>query len=149
MANSKRKEYQSFLDDLKLRYWSAPINLGKFSLGAVRFRPYARGMGKVATAPGIINKEILILEKQTEDQSFAVFNDRESAVENLQERRKPYLYTGIFLLVFILYMVLSPSMEAELAPWIMIILGAFIAYCFYFVVFLGVQIRQLMGRNDA
>lgn len=149
MANSKRKDYEAFLQELNLQHWSAPINQGKFSLGAVRFRPYARGMGKLATAPGMINKEILIVEKHTADQSFAIFNDRESSLENLRERRKPYLYTGIFMLVFILCMILSPSMEASLAPWVMIILGAFIAYCCYFIVFLGGQIRQLTEKNDA
>ena len=38
--------------------------MGKLSFGEIRLRPDVKGWGLLATSPGTINKELLILEKK-------------------------------------------------------------------------------------
>ncbi|WP_018750576.1 hypothetical protein [Paenibacillus sanguinis] len=37
-----------------------------FMDGKLRWRPYGKGWGQIATSPGTFNKELLILEKKRE-----------------------------------------------------------------------------------
>ena len=54
-ANSachKEKEYKVFYKNINLNY----------SIGKVRWRPFAGKYGRIATSPGNFNKELLIVE---------------------------------------------------------------------------------------
>ncbi len=99
MSNKERKEYLKFLNDMNLNVFSAPINIGKISLGNVRLRPYNLPEGMIATYPGMINKEILIIESDGA-KDVPVFSDRESKTEDIRRRKAPYYYllvVGIIL----------------------------------------------------
>lgn len=62
MSNTERKKYSDFLKEMNLKVFTAPLNIGKFSLGNVKLRPYNSPKAMIATYPGMINKEILIIE---------------------------------------------------------------------------------------
>jgi hypothetical protein len=62
-SHSKAMDYRKYLDGMGFRSFTKNINLN-FSFGKVRWRPYAKGMGQIATSPGGFNKELLILEKK-------------------------------------------------------------------------------------
>lgn len=58
--------YMEYLRERQMTFFSKAINLGKFSYGSLRWRPYGRKWGTFATAPGTINSEILILEREND-----------------------------------------------------------------------------------
>lgn len=58
---SKAKNYRVYLEEMGFRTLTKNINLN-FSYGKVKWRPYAKGLGQIATSPGGFNKELLIVE---------------------------------------------------------------------------------------
>ncbi|WP_410767921.1 DUF2812 domain-containing protein [Fontibacillus sp. BL9] len=70
VGDKSKKELKAY-KDLQKQYgrnvFSKGINIGKFSFGAVRWRPYAGKRGRFATSPGMINSELLIIESKIED----------------------------------------------------------------------------------
>ena len=40
MSNTERKKYSDFLKEMNFKVFTAPLNIGKFSLGNVKLRPY-------------------------------------------------------------------------------------------------------------
>jgi hypothetical protein len=99
-SNAQRKEYESFLDEMGINYFEKPLNIGQFSIGKVKCRPYANKGGKVATSWGMINRELLILEKEYNGKTFKIYSNVEDKIQALKERRKPHLY----LLTLVLFM---------------------------------------------
>ena len=68
-------DYQAFLKDLGLTTHIKPLALGRYASHAATLRPYARGRAMFATAPGMINKEILIIEKSNDGKPFEIHTD--------------------------------------------------------------------------
>ncbi|NLV89248.1 MAG: DUF2812 domain-containing protein [Tissierellia bacterium] len=46
------REYERFLEESNIRYMEKPANIGKVSIGSVRWRPYADKGAKIATSKG-------------------------------------------------------------------------------------------------
>lgn len=65
----KQKDYMSFLEETGYRVMTKNINIS-LSVGKVRWRPYGQGAGQIATAPGGINKELIIIEKKADGKPF-------------------------------------------------------------------------------
>lgn len=99
-SNANRKEYERFLDEMGLKYFEKPMNIGQFSIGKVKCRPYANKGGRVATSWGMINREILILEKENNGKPFNIYSNVEDKIQAMKERRKPHIY----MLTFVLFM---------------------------------------------
>jgi len=70
-----------------------PLNLGQFSVGKIQYRPYANKGGKWATSRGMINRELLILEKENDGKPFNIYSNIRDKIMALQERRKPHFYS--------------------------------------------------------
>lgn len=119
LNNEGRKKYIEFLDELGINSFSAPINMGKFAIGNVRFRPYADKDGMIATSMGMINREILISEKIDDGKFFETFSDDEDKIENLKKRTKPYIYLLIFTAVIAIWalMELEPFFEFNMLSY--------------------------------
>lgn len=100
---SECKEYESFLSEVEIKYFEKPLNLGQFSVGRVKYRPYANPGGKMATSQGMINRELLILEKRNNGKPFDIYSNISDKIMSLRERRKPYIYLFIFMLLMELY----------------------------------------------
>ena len=80
------------------------MNLGQFSAGKFQYRPYANPGGKWATSRGMINREILILERENDGKPFDIYSNVKDKITALRERRKPHLYLSSFVLLMELYM---------------------------------------------
>ncbi len=95
------KEYQQFLEEIGIKYYEKPINIGQFSWGGkARFRPFTNSGGRIATSKGMINKELLILEKKNDGKTFEIYSNIEDKIYRLKEIRKPLIYGEIFILFF-------------------------------------------------
>ncbi|WP_207653884.1 DUF2812 domain-containing protein [Clostridium sp. BSD9I1] len=100
---SECKEYENFLGEVEIKYFEKTLNLGQFSVGRVKYRPYANPGGKMATSQGMINRELLILEKRNNGKPFGIYSNVRDKIMSLRERRKPYIYLFIFMLLMELY----------------------------------------------
>lgn len=116
-SNAERKDYENFLEDIEISYYEKPINLGQFSIGRVKYRPYANEDGKLATSVGMINRELLILEKENNGKPFNIYNNVEDKILALKERRKPHIYLSVFMIIMGLYMNLIGKPLIEFSLW--------------------------------
>lgn len=105
MSNNERKRYTEFLNDMNLKVFTAPLNIGKFSFGNIKLRPYNFPKNMIATSPGVINKEILIIESDG-NKEIPVFTDINDRKLDTKRRKMPYYYiiaVSIFLIVLGLF----------------------------------------------
>ncbi|MBA4535988.1 DUF2812 domain-containing protein [Bacillus aquiflavi] len=102
-SNKQRKDYERFLDEMRICYYEKPLNLGQFSLGRVKYRPYANRGGKLATSGRMIDRELLILERENSGKPFTIFTNVKDKIASLKERKKPHYYLLIFILFMELY----------------------------------------------
>lgn len=102
-SDTERKAYESLLDELGIRYYEKPLNLGQFSVGKIQCRPYANKGGKWVTSRGMINRELLILEKENDGKPFNIYSNIKDKIMALRERRKPHFYLMSFILLMELY----------------------------------------------
>ncbi len=98
ISYGKAKEYRSYLDDMGYRTFTKNINLN-FSYGKVRWRPYAKGLGQIATSPGGFNKELLILEKKRDGQPFELHTDVSDKCDTYKAVRQSYRWAVLILLL--------------------------------------------------
>lgn len=102
-SDTERQAYESLLGELGIRYYEKPLNLGQSSVGKIQYRPYANKGGKWATSRGMINRELLILEKENDGKPFNIYTNTRDKIMALQERRKPHFYLMNFVLLMELY----------------------------------------------
>lgn len=102
-SNQERLEYERFLKEMNITFYEKAVDLGRFSIGKIKYRPFADKGGKFATSGGMINRELLILEKKNDGKPFTIYNSILDKAEALKEYRKPYSYYLVFLLVFNIY----------------------------------------------
>jgi hypothetical protein len=95
---NESKKYREFLEELGYRTLYKNINMN-FSIGKVRWRPWAKGMGQIATNSGTFNKELLIVEKQNDGKTFDLHTSAIDIVEYYKPIRNAHIST-VFLAVF-------------------------------------------------
>jgi len=93
------KNYRQFLESMGFRTVTKNINLN-FSFGKARWRPYAKGMGQVATSPGGFNKELLIVEKR-DGKPFELHTDLEDLISNYRAFLNSYLWAAVCSIVLV------------------------------------------------
>lgn len=103
MNNKERKKYTEFLNGMNLKVFTAPLNIGKLSFGNIKLRPYNSPKSMIATSPGMINKEILIIETDG-SKEIPIFSDRDSKNLDINRRKSPYYY---LLFISVLLIVLG------------------------------------------
>lgn len=96
-AYSKIKDYGVHLENMGFRTFSKNINLN-YSYGKVRWRPYAKGMGQIATSPGGYNKELLILEKKRDGSPFNLYTNIQDKLDTYKQFRNAYLWATFMML---------------------------------------------------
>ena len=97
--------YANFLEDMGYKVFFKNINLN-YSVGKVRWRPWAERDGRIATNATTFNREILIVEKANDGKPFELhtsYDDKEKYYRNL---RNPWLF---LLLMFALFAVTEQS----------------------------------------
>lgn len=96
------QDYESFLEESKIRWIEKPGSIGKLSWGNVRYRPYADRGAQLATSGGMIKREFLILERENRSEPFEIYTTVGDQIQALKVRRKPYIYLAIFLSIMFL-----------------------------------------------
>ena len=100
------KDYYDFLEDMGYKVFYKNINLN-YSIGKVRWRPWAEKGGRIATNNSTFNRELLIVEKKNDGKPFELhtsFEDKENYYRNL---RNPWL---LILLMFVIFTVMDRSL---------------------------------------
>lgn len=106
------EDYARFLEDCGYRVFFKNINLN-YSIGKVRWRPWAEQGGQLATNATTFNRELLIVEKENDGKAFALhttYEDKRSYYKNL---RKPWLF--LFLVSAVLGIALRALVWAVFA----------------------------------
>lgn len=94
---------------MSLKVFTDALNIGKFSFTNVILRPYNSPKSMIATSPGMINKEILIIETEGSTE-IPVFSDAESKNLDINRRKAPYyylLYLSVLIILLALFKVID------------------------------------------
>lgn len=100
------KDYYDFLEGMDYKVFYKNINLN-YSIGKIRWRPWAEKDGRIATNNSTFNRELLIVEKKNDGKPFELhtsFEDKENYYRNL---RNPWLS---ILLMFVIFTVMDRSL---------------------------------------
>ena len=98
-SKENAQNYYDFLEEMGYKVFYKNINLN-YSIGKVRWRPWAEKGGKVATNATTFNRELLIVEKEKDGKPFALHTSYEDKENYFQNLRRPWLYLAIFLGIF-------------------------------------------------
>ena len=104
-SKENAKDYSLFLEDMGYKVFFKNINLN-YSVGKVRWRPWAEKGGRIATNATTFNRELLIVEKDNDGKPFELhtsYADKEKYYRNL---RNPWLF---LLLLFALFAIIKHS----------------------------------------
>ncbi len=97
------KNYKEFLEGCGYKVFYKNANLG-FSFGKVRFRPWAKGSGKVATDFTTMYKELLIVEKENDGKPFELHTTVEDKIGYFKNWRNIWAtYFVVFALMCALF----------------------------------------------
>ncbi len=102
---SRAKDYRAYLEGMGFGTMTKNINLN-FSYGKIRWRPYAKGMGQIATLPGGFNKELLIVEKKKDGKPLELHTDVQDKLNVYKAVRLAYFWAvlmafGLVAMTFI------------------------------------------------
>ena len=95
------QDYAEFLRGLGYDVFHKNVNLN-WSVGKVQWRPYGKGLGQVATSPGAINKELLLVGKQRDGKPFQLHTTWADRARQQADFRNAWLALGLLLAVLML-----------------------------------------------
>ena len=111
VADKSKKDsqgYKEFLEGCGYKVFYKNINLN-YSIGKVRFRPWAEGSGKIATNSTTFNKELLIVEKENDGKPFELHTTANDRIEYLKKWRNVWFtYFAMFALMGVLFAFSAP-----------------------------------------
>ncbi len=105
-SKENANDYFLFLEDMGYKVFFKNINLN-YSVGKVRWRPWAEKGGRIATNATTFIRELLIVEKENDGKPFELhtsYDDKENYYRNL---RNPWL---LILLMFAIFAVINHSL---------------------------------------
>src|SRR5690554_4656989 len=106
------KEYRSFLEELGYKVFYKNVNIN-FSLGKVKWRPYARGMGQISTNPGSYNKEIYIIEKKNDGKPFELHTTNLDKANYYKSLRNAWLTIAIMIFAFAVWQYIDKGLISK------------------------------------
>lgn len=95
-SQKNAEDYRNFLEDLGYKVFYKNINLN-YSIGKVRYRPWAEKGGRIATNSTTYNRELLIIEKVNDGKPFEIHTSKDDLIWYYSKLRNPWL---CFLVVF-------------------------------------------------
>ena len=119
-SKANAEDYHDFLEEMGYSVFYKNINLN-YSVGKVRWRPWAEIGGRIATNTTTFNREILIVEKTNDGKPFELhtsYDDKEKYYRNL---RNPWLF---LLLMFALFAVTKQSIIFGIFALVSVIPGS-------------------------
>jgi hypothetical protein len=90
---SESKDYKAFLESLGYRTFYKNVDVGLY-LGKIKWRPWAKGLGQITTAPGSLQKELIIVEKKKDGGPFDLHTDLSDALPLYRTIRGAYRWTA-------------------------------------------------------
>nr|WP_324293115.1 DUF2812 domain-containing protein [Lacrimispora defluvii] len=111
---SKAKDYRRYLESMGFHTFTKNIYLN-ISYGKVLWRPYAKGMGQIATSPGGLNKELLILEKKQDGKPFELHTDIHDKLSIYKTVRRAYTW-AVFMITLLGVMTFLPNVMSVPFP---------------------------------
>lgn len=97
-SKEKAEDYASFLKDCGYCVFFKNINLN-YSVGKVRWRPWAEKGGQIATNNTTFNRELLIVEKANDGKPFDLHTSYEDQAAYYKTLRNPWLCVFLLLVV--------------------------------------------------
>lgn len=89
------EEYKRFLEDeMGYRVMYKNINLN-YSVGKIRYRPWAEKGGRIATNSTTFNRELLIVEKENDEKPFELHTSYDDKISYYKILQKPWLFMVI------------------------------------------------------
>ena len=104
-SKESAKDYSGFLEDMGYKVFFKNINLN-YSVGKVRWRPWAEKGGRIATNATTFNRELLIVEKENDGKPFELHTSYEDKEKYYCNLRNPWLF---ILLMFALFAIAKHS----------------------------------------
>ncbi len=135
-------KYRDFLSEMGYRSFFKNINVN-YSLGKVRWRPWS---GKLATSPGSINKELLILEKKKDGKPFELHTDLDDVISYYHNIRNMYAFTCLLLALLIAFGRASSGLE-PFEVWTKSLAAALCAYFLFLVIRYLVLIQKYKEKR--
>ncbi len=93
------KDYYNFLEDMGYKVFYKNINLN-YSIGKVRWRPWAEKGGRIATNNTTFNRELLIVEKENDGKAFELHTSYEDKEKYYSVLRNPWLLIAFIFAIF-------------------------------------------------
>lgn len=91
-SKANAEDYRTFLEDVGYKVFYKNINLN-YSVGKVRYRPWAEKGGRIATNGTTFNRELLIVEKESDGKPFELHTSFEDRTSYYSSLRNPWLCT--------------------------------------------------------
>lgn len=106
-SQQSAEQYKQFLEDMGYRVFYKNINLN-YSIGKVRYRPWAEKGGRIATNATTFNKELLIVEKKNDGKPFELHTTYEDKIAYTKTMRNPWLIMALLFLILAIVQKLWP-----------------------------------------
>lgn len=90
--------YRSFLEDIGYSVFYKNINLN-YSIGKIRYRPWAEKGARISTNATTFNRELLIVEKERDHKPFNLHTSYEDQIAYYGSLRNPWLFVFLPLLL--------------------------------------------------
>lgn len=84
------EDYRTFLEDMGYNVFFKNINID-YSVGKVRYRPWAERGGRIAADSAAFNRELLIVEKKNDGRNFELHTSYEDRIAYCKTTRNPWL----------------------------------------------------------
>lgn len=84
------QEYRAFLEEMGYKVFYKNINLN-YSVGKVRWRPWAQSGGQLATHATTFDRELLIVEKKADGKPFALHTTYADRMAYIRRVQRPWL----------------------------------------------------------
>lgn len=116
-SKTNAQDYRNFLEDMGYKVFYKNINLN-YSVGKVRWRPWAEKGGRIATNSTTFNRELLIVEKENDGKPFELHTSFEDKEKYYCELRNPWLF---LLLMFAVLGIVNHSLVSLVAAVVFVI----------------------------
>ncbi len=139
-TKTEAENYKEFLKNCGYNVFYKNINLN-YSLGKIRFRPWANGSGKIATNSTTFNKELLIVEKENNGIPFELHTTINDKIKYLKTWRNIWLtYFSALAIMGIVF--------AFKTPLVSIILGSIAVLLAIPTLIYQIQISKLKKQME-
>ena len=89
-SRENAEDYRQFLEGLGYKVFYKNINLS-YTIGKVRYRPWAEKGGRIATNSTTYDRELLIVEKENDGRPFELHTSNDDLIRYYRKLRNPWL----------------------------------------------------------